>query len=391
MNPIDPGQRAEILANYDRLIAQGKKPKEARDEVIKQWKFVSGLNESKIYNAIQHECRRRKQQPKVETEVEVKTEPVKAETTGPAEAETTEVEAKAEPVESETTGAATATIPTLEELEAKVQEAWKKAQEASWEWAVAVTAIHDSKCYPGAGENDSWAAYMHARWNVRRAYAYRPVAWVHHEVSLTLVPMLPADLDHESQYPAGYSGSQNNESQSTTVDSGSQNDESQYPAGYSGSQESPPAKAVAPAKPVYATEWASRAARTKPRKIKGKLNEDELDALRKDGKIVQIEGSADYMSRKEADQQVQEGDLVKMGDKYFRPGESEPLSFVIESGIPMPEPEEDLEEVKASEAIFAVLDDYRARRGLDKYTHFLTIVFQRIDRDMNEIEDANAD
>ena len=106
MSNIDPVQRAEMLADYDGLIAQGKKHKAAREEVIDQWKSVRGWNESKIYNLIQGEWRRRNQEPKGETE----------------EAETSEAEVKAGPVKAETTEA-TGTAAATDQAELSEVEA----------------------------------------------------------------------------------------------------------------------------------------------------------------------------------------------------------------------------------------------------------------------------
>jgi hypothetical protein len=124
MNHIDQDQRDAILADF------------------KQWKVVGGLKESKIYNFIQQACRLWNEQPKIETtDAEVEAETVKT------------VQSKPEP-----TGAVVVetSVPILLEREAKVQKAWEKMQAAAWERAVAITEIHDSKCYPGSEEKDGW-------------------------------------------------------------------------------------------------------------------------------------------------------------------------------------------------------------------------------------------
>jgi hypothetical protein len=288
----------QILIDYDRLRQEGKKHAEASQTVIDRWQNTEGWNGGKIYTLIQNTHRLRAQAAKVKTEPTKTTETT--ETTEVAEMAATTVEVE------ETTGQAETTVPTLLELEAKAQKAWQTAQTAGWEWAVAITEIHDSRCYPGSAEAGSWETYMLSRWGIRRAQAFNVVAWVHHEMTLTLVPMLPEELETDGQ--------------STSVDSGT------------GKQAIPPTTGVSvagglpPAKPVHATERESREARTKHRKIRGKLNEDDLDALREAGNVVKIEGGDDYLSRTEADRQNQEGDLVKVDDKNYRPGVGKPAA-----------------------------------------------------------------
>jgi hypothetical protein len=278
-------------------------------------------------------------------------------------------------------------VPTLLELEAKAQKAWQTAQTAGWEWAVAITEIHDSRCYPGSAEAGSWETYMLSRWGIRRAQAFNVVAWVHHEMTLTLVPMLPEELETDGQ--------------STSVDSGT------------GKQAIPPTTGVSvagglpPAKPVHATERESREARTKHRKIRGKLNEDDLDALREAGNVVQIEGGDDYISRTEADRQAQEGDLVKVDDKYYRPGdltkpaaakekaqqtiESEPPGIgPIEKDIRPEKPKEDSERAKILKWIAKLLSDWRHGWSTNEYYQLLMDLAEMIDREIEAVEGSNA-
>jgi hypothetical protein len=85
----------------------------------------------------------------------------------------------------------------------------------------------------------------------------------------------------------------------------------------------PAVTTAAPAKPVHATEKESREARTKHRKIRGKLNEDDLEALKDAGNVVQIEGETDYINRKEADRLVEESNLKQVNGKYYRRQETE--------------------------------------------------------------------
>jgi hypothetical protein len=223
-------------------------------------------------------------------------------------------------------------------------------------------------------------------------------------MTLTLVPMSPEELEDESQYSPEYSGK--------PATSAKSEDEPQYSAEYSGSQETPTATGVAPAKPVHATERASRAARTKARRIRGKLNEDDLEALREAGNVVQAEGSDVYLSRKEADRQVKEGDLVKVDDRYYRPGdltksgsasetagqagkeeqamESELRGIEpIERGIEIPEAKVDIEQAKALGRIDQVANDYCRGRDDKEHYDFCMKVIERFQQKMKEIEERS--
>lgn len=117
---------------------------------------------------------------------------------------------------------------TLAELEAEVEKAYATLRTSSWQWAVAITKIHDSKLFPGANKPDGWAAYMEKRWDIGRAQAFNYVAWVHNEIKL--VPSM--HLEDEK---------------STTVDSTQQGQ---------------------PETPQHKTERASRSARSSQRAAK---------------------------------------------------------------------------------------------------------------------------
>jgi hypothetical protein len=207
-------------------------------------------------------------------------------------------------------------VPTLVELEAQATEAWKTLQEAGWEWAVIITEIHDSKLYPGSAEAGGWERYMRDRWDIRRAQAFNIVAWVHNEMTLLALPTLQPSLDPNVEnlpakdVPVGdlmksWDQSHTIEEQSTAVDS----------------SKSPERKA--PTVPIHATERSSRTARSKPRprKVRGKLTETDLNDLREEGKVVPVEGTTEVYARTEADRLVAEGTLSKIGGEYYKTGD----------------------------------------------------------------------
>jgi hypothetical protein len=55
-------------------------------------------------------------------------------------------------------------LPTLVKLEAEVEKAWARVEESSWQWAVALCAIHDSKLFPDSASAGSWERYCDGRW-----------------------------------------------------------------------------------------------------------------------------------------------------------------------------------------------------------------------------------
>jgi len=71
--------------------------------------------------------------------------------------------------------------PSLAELESAVEAAWQNVSNASWEWAKAITAIHDSGLYPHAGETDGFYLYMEERWRKKKAMTANYLAWVKDE------------------------------------------------------------------------------------------------------------------------------------------------------------------------------------------------------------------
>jgi hypothetical protein len=135
---------------------------------------------------------------------------------------------------------------------------------------------------------------------------------------LTVVPNLPEELDQEpTAVSPGYQQKTGSVVQGLLARLAAKKPEIQTTANPA------PAVTTAPAKPVHATEKESREARTKHRKIRGKLNEDDLEALKDAGNVVQIEGETDYISRKEADQLVEESNLKQVNGKYYRRQETE--------------------------------------------------------------------
>jgi hypothetical protein len=114
-------------------------------------------------------------------------------------------------------------VKTFAELEASAEIEHRCMRDACWKWAVAITRIHDSKLYPGAGEPNGFYTYRWKRWELKKAQAANFVAWVHHEIKLTVMPVL--SLEDQG---------------STTVDF---------------------SKQEAPAEPKHRTEGVSRAAR----------------------------------------------------------------------------------------------------------------------------------
>jgi hypothetical protein len=70
---------------------------------------------------------------------------------------------------------------TLAELESVVEVARLNVVDSNWEWAKAITAIHDSKLYPHAGETDGFYLYMEERWQIRKAMTALYIAWVKDE------------------------------------------------------------------------------------------------------------------------------------------------------------------------------------------------------------------
>lgn len=71
--------------------------------------------------------------------------------------------------------------PSLAELESAVEAAGGNVVDANWEWAKAITAIHDSKLYPHEGETKGFYLYMEERWGIKRAMTANYVAWVKDE------------------------------------------------------------------------------------------------------------------------------------------------------------------------------------------------------------------
>lgn len=151
----------------------------------------------------------------------------------------------------------------LVKLEAAAEKAFGLLHKAGWRWAVAITKIHDAKCYPGVDQPDGWAAYMKVRWNIERAQAYNYVSWVHHEVKLVVVPVEQALLEDRK---------------STKVDSTVQEP---------------------PETPTHKTESQSRRHRRSSgtrgtRSKHGKLGEEDTDKLLENGSIAQGEDGQFY-------------------------------------------------------------------------------------------------
>jgi hypothetical protein len=222
--------------------------------------------------------------------------------------------------------AETVPVPALIKLEAEVTRAFERVRESSWDWAVALCAIHDSRLYPDSASAGSWERYTKLRWKLERAQSYRLVAWVHHEISLvpaleepetqiTETSVSPGILEEPEEKPTVASGLLGRilgpQTASTSADA------AQSPA----QSVSPGILAAAPDQPVHKNEKASRAARSKPRsrKIRGKLNEDDLAEMQEAGTVVPVEGTTEVYARTEADRRVSEGTLAKVEGKYYDP------------------------------------------------------------------------
>jgi hypothetical protein len=78
----------------------------------------------------------------------------------------------------------TEALTTLTEMEAEVEKTYLTFRQSGWEWAKAITRIHDSKLYPHSSEPDGWASYMETRWKIGRSQAFRYIQWVHDEIKL---------------------------------------------------------------------------------------------------------------------------------------------------------------------------------------------------------------
>jgi hypothetical protein len=208
--------------------------------------------------------------------------------------------------------------PALVELEAEVTRTFERLRESSWECAVALTKIHDSKLYPDSASAGSWERYMLGRWGIRRAQAFNIVAWVHDEITLnvSLPSLLPIEEGKSTPVDLGEAPVDARSTQGRPADATTE--------GVSGSGIVYPVDSptpTPPAIPIHKTERASRAARSKPRprKIRGKLNDGDLANLVDEALVVPIEGSKDYMARTEADRRVSEGTLAKVETKYYDP------------------------------------------------------------------------
>jgi len=64
--------------------------------------------------------------------------------------------------------AETVPVPALIKLEAEVTRAFERVRESSWDWAVALCAIHDSRLYPDSASAGSWERYTKLRWKLER-------------------------------------------------------------------------------------------------------------------------------------------------------------------------------------------------------------------------------
>jgi hypothetical protein len=133
-------------------------------------------------------------------------------------------------------------VPTLIELEARVTETWQQAKESNWQLACALTAIHDSKLFPDSASVGGWERYTKGRWGLGRAQSFNLVAWVHHEIKMKLEPPPETPPVETSVESTKYTGPTTEE---LTVKA--------------------PETKTPPATPVYSSEIASRAARSKPR------------------------------------------------------------------------------------------------------------------------------
>jgi len=140
--------------------------------------------------------------------------------------------------------------PTLEELESAIEKAGLTFRESGWAFAVAITALHDSKLYPHAGEPNGFYTYMEERWGIKKVQSSLYVAWVKHEIKMELMLQDPA-LQLEDIKP-------------------SQVDSTQTPP-----PETPKNKGVA----------ASRGAR---KRVPGKLNEEDAQELVRAGNVVKV-------------------------------------------------------------------------------------------------------
>ena len=133
-------------------------------------------------------------------------------------------------------------LPTLMELEARVTETWQQAKESNWQFAVALCAIHDSKLFPDSASVGGWERYTKGRWGLGRAQSFNLVAWVHHEIKMKLEPPPETPPVETSVESTKYTTPTTEE---LTVKA--------------------PETKTPPAIPVYSSEIASRAARSKPR------------------------------------------------------------------------------------------------------------------------------
>jgi hypothetical protein len=83
-------------------------------------------------------------------------------------------------------------VKGLKELEADVERTKAEFYNKGWEFAKAVTVLHDSGLYPYADETDGFYRYMDERFGIRRAQAANYVAWTRNEVKM-LVDAVPQD------------------------------------------------------------------------------------------------------------------------------------------------------------------------------------------------------
>jgi hypothetical protein len=200
--------------------------------------------------------------------------------------------------------AETVPVPALIKLEAEVTRAFERVRESSWDWAVALCAIHDSRLYPDSASAGSWERYTKLRWKLERAQSYRLVAWVHHEISLVPALEEPETQITETSVSPGILAPAPNAPPATPIPAPT------------------PSAPTSPATPIHPTEKLSRAARGKPRprkKVSGKLNEDDLAGMQEAGTVVSVAGRSEVYARTEADRLVSTGELVRIDGSYYDP------------------------------------------------------------------------
>jgi hypothetical protein len=81
---------------------------------------------------------------------------------------------------------------TFARLVANAEKARGALKKSAWEFAVAVTALHDSNLYPHADETDGFYTFMWEKWEYGRAQAANIVSWVKKATKIDLVLLNPA-------------------------------------------------------------------------------------------------------------------------------------------------------------------------------------------------------